>query len=73
VLAPKTRIRVYWTELRKWYNATVTSTRNARDENNNPYKLTRVLYDAADGWCTKEELTYTHCLEDIDWALQTDA
>ena len=59
--------------MRKWYNATVTSTRNARDENGDAYKLTRVLYDAADGWCTKQELTYTHCLEDIDWALQSEA
>ena len=69
VLAPKTRLRVFWTGLQKWYHATVISSRSASDENGATYRATKVLYDAADGWCTKHELTYTHCLEDIDWAL----
>jgi hypothetical protein len=69
VLAKGTRIRVYWTGLQKWYHATVQSTKTAKDENNEKYRVTRVLYDAADGWNTTADLTYTHCLEDIDWTL----
>ena len=69
-LAPQTRIRVFWTGLRKWYTATVTSSRQSQDENGAKYRITRVLYDAADGWSTKRELAYSHCLEDEDWALE---
>ena len=68
VLAKGDKIRVYWTDLHKWYVATVQSSKTARDENNATYRLTKVLYDAADGWSTTAELTYSHCLEDIDWA-----
>ena len=63
------KVRVYWTELKRWYKATVTSSKMVADENGQRYRATHVTYDAADGWRKKADLSYTHCLEDIDWAM----
>ena len=68
-LANGTKVRVYWTDLRKWYTATVVSSKAAKDERGQPYRLTKLKYDAADGWTTDKELTYSHCLDDETWSL----
>ena len=68
VLRAGTRIRVYWTGLRKWYNATVTQCKRVRDVDGG-YMTTGVTYDAADGWATAAELKYVHCLDDETWAM----
>ena len=63
-----TKVRVYWTGLRKWYTAKVTSSRMVTHDGET-YRATRVVYDASDGWTRKDELTYVHCLEDVTWSL----
>ena len=69
LLRKGTRIRVYWTGLNKWYEATVTQCKRVTGEDGGAYMATSVTYDAADGWATPAELKYVHCLDDEAWAM----
>ena len=64
------RLSVYWTELDQWYAGTfVTSCVEAAD-GGGKQRSSCIVYDAAGAWaaCTKQQLTYWHCLDDEQWS-----
>ena len=73
-LRPGTRITVYWTELRQWFNGTYTSSRIEPSDDGGEQRASRIVYDAVGPWrdCQVTELTYYHCLDDETWALEKD-
>ena len=73
-LKPGTRITVYWTELRQWFNGTYTSSRVEASDDGGEQRASRIVYDAVGNWrhCQTAELTYYHCLDDETWALEAD-
>ena len=66
---PGTRIAVYWTGERAWYEGTCTSNRTTTTEGGDEARLTRVMYDRVGAWANaaKKDLAYWHSLADELW------
>ena len=70
-LKPGDRVRVYWTELQEWYKGTYTSGRIEDADGGGKQRASRIVYDASGPWagCNAKDLTYWHCLDDEQWAI----
>jgi hypothetical protein len=70
----KGRIAVYWHRDEvgdgaadgTWYYGTVMSHRDGSEG----VKETHIMYDAVDGWKTRDDLSYWHVLDDETWELE---
>ena len=70
--APATRgarVAVYWTDMGEWYEGTYQTSRVEKADGGGTQRASCILYDAVGQWesCSKQTLTYWHCLDDEQW------
>ena len=65
------RVSILWTDMqpRQWFNGVFTTSRIERSDDGGHQRASCIVYDAVGPWanCTKQQLTYWHCLDDESW------
>ena len=66
LVAPRTRVTVYWTEMGQWFAGTVTSTKAGLSSDGRHARLYRVLYDSTAQF---PSTAFYHDFKEVTWRL----